>query len=123
MNWRIAMTDTRIALGALALAVAPSAALAHGQQIVFVPIGQVIALVPVAFIAWRLTRGWAVRLAIIVSAVLVPTAILFMPIGYIPWWLVADEIRSFLTGFTLSVLIACVLVVLYRAVVPVKHGT
>jgi hypothetical protein len=77
----------------------------------------------VAFIAWRLTRGWLVRLAVIVCAVLVPTVILFMPIGYIPWWLLEDEIRSFLTGFLLSVLIACALGMLYRVVVPVRHGT
>jgi hypothetical protein len=45
-------------------------------------------------------------------------------IGYIPWWwLVADEIRRFMTGFLCPILIACALVALYRAVVPVKHGT
>jgi hypothetical protein len=107
----------------LALALIPSLAFAHGQQIFFVPVGQLIALVPVAFIAWRLTRGWVVRIAVIVCAVLVPTIILFVPIGYIPWWLVADEIRSFLTGFVFSVLVACALGVLYRSAVPGKHGT
>jgi hypothetical protein len=79
--------------------------------------------VPVAFIAWCLTRGWVIRIAVTVCALLVPTVILFMPIGYIPWWLVADEIRSFLTGFVFSVFVACALGVLYRAVARGKHAT
>jgi len=117
------MSHARTALPGLLLMLVPSLALAHGQQIVFVPIGQLIALVPVAFIAWRLTRGWFVRLAVISCALVVPTVILFLPIGYIPWWLVADEIRSFLTGFLFSVLIASALGVLYRAAVSARHGT
>jgi hypothetical protein len=120
---RSAMNKAPIGIAGSWLLTVPSLALAHGQQIVFVPIGQLIALVPVAFIAWRLTRGWFVRSAVIVCAVLVPTVILFMPIGYIPWWLVADEISSFLTGFLFSVLLACVLGGLYRAVVSGTHGT
>jgi hypothetical protein len=118
-----AVHRTWITTSGLALVLIPSLALAHGQQIFFIPVGQLIALVPVAFIAWRLTRGWFVRIAVIACALLVPTIILFMPSGYIPWWLVADEIRSFLTGFVFSVLVACALGVLYRIVVPGKHGT
>jgi hypothetical protein len=123
MNVRHAMTKAPFPVAGISLLLAPSLALAHGQQIVFVPIGQIAALVPVAFIAWRLTRGWFVRTAVIVCAVLVPTAILFMPIGYIPWWLVANETNSFLTGFLFSVLLACALSGLYRALTPSAHGT
>ncbi len=110
-------------IASLPLLLGPALAFAHGQQIVFLPIGQAIALIPVAFIAWRLARGWIVRTSIIVCAVLVPTVILFMPIGYIPWWFVADEIRSFLTGFLLSVLLAIALSMLSRTLMPRPHGT
>jgi hypothetical protein len=123
MNTDSAMTKAPMPMAGLSLLLVPSLALAHGQQIVFVPLGQITALIPVAFIAWRLTRGWFARTAVIVCAVLVPTVILFMPIGYIPWWLVASERSSFLTGLLFSVLVACALSGLYRALAPRAHGT
>ena len=110
------------AAGLALLLIAPLA-FAHGQQIVFVPVGQAIALIPVAIMAWRLTRGWFVRTAVIIGAVLVPTVILFMPIGSIPSWWVADEISSFLTGFLLSVISAGALSGLCRVLARGAHGT
>ena len=95
-------------LGAL-LVFVPSSALAHGQQVVFVPIGQLAALAPVAFVAWRFTSGFFPRLVIIACALIVPFYYFgFVQIRYIPDWLVEDEISSFLSGFVSSVFVAFV---------------
>ena len=95
-------------LGAL-LVFVPSSALAHGQQLVLVPIGQLAALVPVAFVAWRFTSGFFPRLVIIACALIVPFYYFgFVQRGHIPEWLAANEISLFLLGFVSSVFVAFV---------------
>jgi hypothetical protein len=72
-----------------------------------VPIGQLAALAPVAFVAWLFTSGFFPRLVIIACALIAPFYYFgFVQIRYIPHWLVQDEIGSFLSGFVSSVFVA-----------------
>lgn len=53
---------------ALLLAATPVIAHAHGQQALFMPVGQLVALLPAAVIAWRFTSGIAARAVVIMAA-------------------------------------------------------
>jgi hypothetical protein len=79
---------------AVLLAAVPTVAHAHGQQALFVPLGQLAALIPAAVIAWRLTRGIA-----------------------------ASETSSFLTGFVASTIVAVVVALSWRRLLwRDRHG-
>jgi uncharacterized membrane protein len=99
-------------------------AYAHGEQIIFLPLGQLAALVPATIIAWRLTRGIAARVLVILCALAVPILLWFLPNHYMPWWLLASEVSSFLTGFVASTIVA-ILVALFsrRLLQGDRHGT
>jgi len=99
---------------ALLLVTTPVIAHAHGQQAVFMPLGQVVALIPAAVIAWRLTSGIAARTAVVLAAPLVPVVVWFLPNYYLPWWLLASETSSFLTGFIASTLGAIAVALSWR---------
>ena len=52
----------------MVLLLVPALAEAHGQQLVFLRLGQLVALVPATIIAWRLTRGIIARVVVILCA-------------------------------------------------------
>jgi hypothetical protein len=101
---------------AMVLLLVPALAEAHGQQIVFLPLGQLVAVVPATIIAWRLTRGVIARFAIVVCALVGPVLLWFTPNRCLPWWLLASEISSFLTGFIASSIVATLVALLWRRV-------
>jgi hypothetical protein len=100
---------------ALLLATTPAIVHAHGQQAVFMPLGQLVALIPAAVIAWRLTSGILVRTVVILAALLVPVFVWFLPNYYLPWWLLASETSSFLTGLIASTLVATAVALSWRS--------
>ena len=100
---------------ALLLVAMPPEVHAHGQQAVFMPLGQLVALIPAAVIAWCLTRGIAARTVVVLAALLVPVVVWFLPNYYLPWWLLASETSSFLTGFIASTLVATVVALSWRS--------
>lgn len=79
---------------------------AHGQQVIFVPIGQIIALVIVAMIAVWAVRGVTARVAVVAFAVCIGVLTWVVPNGYLPWWALATSEASFLTGLLPPVAIA-----------------
>ena len=91
---------------AVLLAALPTIAHAHGEQVLLVPFGQLVALVPAAAIAWHLTSSSMARTVVLVSAPLVPVVLWFLPNHYFPWWSLATDIGSFLTGFIASTVVA-----------------
>ena len=99
---------------AVLLAAMPTMAHAHGEQVLLVPFGQLVALVPAAVIAWRLTSSSIARTVVLVSAPLVPIILWFLPNYYFPWWMLATDIGSFLTGFIASTVVALVVAVSWR---------
>jgi hypothetical protein len=101
---------------AMVLLLVPALAEAHGQQIVFLPLGQLVAVVPATIIAWRLTRRVIARFAIVVCALVGPVLLWFTPNRCLPWWLLASEISSFLTGFIASSIVATLVALLWRRV-------
>lgn len=98
---------------ALLLVATPVVAHAHGQQALFMPLGQLVALIPAAVIAWRLTSGVAARAVVVLAALLVPVVVWFLPNYYLPLWLLASETSSFLTAFT-STLVAIAVALSWR---------
>ncbi len=108
---------------AMVLLLVPALSEAHGEESFFLPVGQLLALVPVTIIAWRLTRGIIARMAVILCALLVPVLLLFTPNHYLPWWLLASEISSFLTGFIASTIVATLVALLWRRLLQGdRHG-
>jgi hypothetical protein len=109
---------------AFLLVATPVVAYAHGQQAVFMPLGQLVALLPAAIIAWRLTHGIAARAVVVLAAVLVPVVVWFLPNYYLPWWLLASETSSFLTGFIASTLVATAVALAWRSLLgDDRYGT
>jgi hypothetical protein len=101
---------------AMVLLLVPALAEAHGQQIVFLPLGQLVAVVPATIIAWRLTRGIMARMVVVLCALVAPVLLWFTPNRCLPWWLLASEISSFLTGFIASSIVATLVALLWRRV-------
>jgi hypothetical protein len=99
---------------ALLLVATPVVAHAHGQQALFMPLGQLVALIPAAVIAWRVTSGIAARAVVVLAALLVPVVVWFLPNYYLPLWLLASETSSFLTGITASTLVAIAVALSWR---------
>jgi hypothetical protein len=99
---------------AMVLLLVPALAEAHGEESFFLPLGQLLALVPVTIIAWRLTRGIIARVLVIFCALVAPLLLWFSPNHYLPWWLLASEISSFLTGFIASTIVATLVALLWR---------
>jgi hypothetical protein len=88
------------------------------------PLGQLVALLPAAIIACRLTRGIAARAVVVLAAVLVPVVVWFLPNYYLPWWLLASETSSFLTGFIACTLVATVVALAWRSLLREdRYGT
>jgi len=109
---------------ALMLTTTTGTTYAHGQQVLLVPFGQLVALIPAAVIAWRLTRTVAGRTVVVVSALLVPVIFWFLPNYYFPSWLFASDISSFLAGFTASTLVAIAVALSWRTLFNrERHGT
>jgi uncharacterized membrane protein len=109
---------------AMALLLLPAVAEAHGEQIVFLPLGQLVGLVPAAVIAWRLTRGVIARMVVILCALVAPVLLLFMSNNYLPWWLLASETSSFLTGFIASTIVAILVALFWRRLLQGdRHST
>jgi len=109
---------------AMVLLLVPALAEAHGEQLVFLPLGQLVALLPATIIAWRLTRGVSARVVVLFSALLAPVLLWFLPNHYMPWWLLASEISSFLTGFIASTIVATLVALLWRRLLQRdRHGT
>lgn len=106
------------------LAVTPALVHAHGQQALFMPLGQLLALIPAAVIAWRLTSGIAARTVVVLAALLVPVVVWFLPNYYLPWWLLASETSSFITGFVASTLVAVAVALSWRSLLAKdRYGT
>jgi hypothetical protein len=97
------------------LAMTPVIAHAHGQQALFMPLGQLVALIPAVVIAWRLTHGIAARAVVVLTALVVPVVVWFLPNYFLPWWLLASETSSFLTGFIASTLVATAVALSWRS--------
>jgi len=108
---------------AILLAFVPAVAQAHGQQVVFLPLGQLVALIPAAIVAWTLTRGIAARAVVVMSAVLVPFALWFLPNYLMLWWLLGSEVSSFFTGFIASTVVAVVVALSWRGLGKDRYGT
>ena len=109
---------------AFLLAMTPAIVHAHGQQALFMPLGQLLALIPAAVIAWRLTSGIAARTVVVLAALLVPVVVWFLPNYYLPWWLLATETSSFLTGFIASTLVAAAVALSWRSLLAKeRYGT
>ena len=111
------------ALGVMLL-LAQSTAYAHGEQIIFMPIGQVMALVLVAMIAVWAVRGIGARVAVVACAVGVGVLPWILPNAYLPWWALGTVEASFLTGLLPPVVIAMVVAWLARVSQGSRqHGT
>lgn len=94
---------------------------AHGQQALFFPVGQLVAVVPAAVIAWRFTSGITARAFVVLAGLFLPVLLWWLPNSYFPWWLLASEVTSFLTGLAASTLVAFVVALCWRAA-PKKGG-
>jgi hypothetical protein len=99
----------------------PALAWAHGGEFIFMPLGQLVALVPVSVIAWRLARGAFARAVVIFCALGAPFSLWFLPNYYMPWWLLASELSSFLTGLILATTVAVLVAILWRTFSQVRH--
>ena len=82
-----------------ALAAAPALALAHGEEIVFLPLGNVAAVLSVTVIALFVSVGWNARLLAIVIAGAATVPPYFVTYQYAPHWLAYSELALFSIGF------------------------
>jgi hypothetical protein len=92
----------------------PALAEAHGQQLIFLPLGHLVALLPATILAWRLTHGIIARVVVILGALVAPVFIWLMAHIDLPWWLLASEISCFLTGFSTSTITSILVALLWR---------
>ena len=124
MNAGNALPAATRALLFAALLVSQSSAHAHGEQIIFMPIGQVIALLPVAIIAAWAVREIVARIAVVLAAVGIAVLFWVLPNGYMPWWALATSLGSFLTGLLPPLMIASVVAWIARVFQgSEEHGT
>ena len=82
-----------------ALAAAPVLALAHGEELVFLPVGNVAAVLSVIVVALLVEVGWSSRLLAIVIAGAATVPPYFVTYRYAPHWLAYSELALFLVGF------------------------
>lgn len=85
-------------VAAVALACAPAAALAHGQQILLMPVGNPVALAAVVAMALGTKASWAARLTTVLLALAVAVPPYFSTNEHLPWWVTSSEVGCFLLG-------------------------
>ena len=64
----------------------------------------------------RVVMGAMFTATIVVCALVGPVLLWFTPNRCLPWWLLASEISSFLTGFIASSIVATLVALLWRRV-------
>jgi hypothetical protein len=74
-------------------------ALAHGQQVLFMPVGNMAAIVVVLVMAVRAKVDWQSRVLSVVLAAAVVFPPYFLTNQYFPWWLTSSELGCFVLGF------------------------
>jgi len=104
------------AIGCTVVCLLPEAAWAHGQEILLLPFGQLIALVAAGVIAWRVCRWAVLRCAVFLAAIAValvtwtlPKAVEDALVGRQP-----SEGRLFLLGLAPAI-VAGVIALLWRS--------
>jgi hypothetical protein len=83
---------------AIVLLCTPATALAHGIQIVGMPVGNLVALVAVVAATLALKVGWKARLAALLLALAVALPPYFLPNSCLPWELTSSEWGNFFIG-------------------------
>jgi hypothetical protein len=87
---------------------APSVAIAHGQEVVFMPVGQFVALVVVGILLWRLPfRGVAIRVMAVLCVLGVTLPLWYVSVSWFPGFL-RNATGFFLIGLVPSVVVALV---------------
>jgi hypothetical protein len=105
---------------AIALLCTPATALAHGQQILFMPVGNLVALVAVTVATLVFKVGWKARLAALLLALAVALPPYFVPAGYLPWQLTSSEAGCFILG-VVPPLVAAALFLAWRRRAAARH--
>ena len=96
-----------------AAAAFPSAAQAHGEQVLFLPIGQLLALLIAGVIAWRSTDGWKKRCLVMAAAIATAFACWFLPGNLFGVWSYTVT-ANFLMGLVPPVVIAALVSAVVR---------
>jgi len=88
----------RVLVGAVVLTAA-GPALAHGQQIFLMPVGNLFALLAVIIAALTVKVDWVSRVLAILLALLVGLPPYFVTNRYIRDWISSSEVGWFIAGF------------------------
>jgi hypothetical protein len=81
------------------LLAAAGPAAAHGEEIVFMPAGNLVALVVVFITALRVKAHWAWRALAVVLGVLAGLPPYFATNEYVPYWVASSGVAWFVVGF------------------------
>ena len=105
----------RLVIGSLPFGLTPSLAMAHGQEVVFMPIGQLIAVIAVAVLLWRLPfHGIAIRVLSATCVVGVTLPFWFATVAWFPTFL-WSPMGFFLIGLVPSVVVVLAAFFLQRS--------
>ena len=88
--------DRGLAAAVLLTAAAPAAA--HGEEIVLMPAGNLVALAVVFVVALRVKDHWAWRALAVILAVLVALPPYFATNEYVPYWVAFSGVAWFVVG-------------------------
>jgi hypothetical protein len=94
---------------------ASQSAQAHGEEVVFFFGGQLLALVAVGVIAWRSSRGWVQRSAVVVIPVLLVLPLWFVPRSVFPEFFRFDVFGNLLMGLIPPIALAALTAFVFRA--------
>ncbi|MBD9470892.1 hypothetical protein [Pseudoxanthomonas sp. PXM01] len=108
------MARIRIRLSPIGLAVIPDAALAHGEEVLLFPFGTLVAVAVIAMVAFALRIHWHVRVLAWLAAVAASFPLWFVPGRLLPAPLRSTDAGIFATGFLPSLIVAAVVVWLFR---------
>jgi hypothetical protein len=110
------------AIPIILLALAPSVAFAHGQEVVFMPAGQFVALVVVGILLWRLPfRGVAIRVMAVLCVLGVTLPLWYVSVSWFPVFL-RNASGFFLIGLVPSVVVALVIFFVQRCLIKRGKG-
>jgi hypothetical protein len=105
---------------AIVLLCTPATALAHGTEILAMPVGNLVALVAVVAATLALKVGWKARLAAILLALAVALLPYFVPNSFLPWELTSSEWGNFFIG-VVPPLVAAALFLAWRRRTAARH--
>jgi hypothetical protein len=113
----------RLAIPTMLVALHPCIALAHGEEVVFLPVGQLVALVVVGILLWRLPfRGVAVRVFSVMCVAGVTLPLWFATVSWFPAFL-RGAAGFFLVGLVPAVVVVLAIFLLQRRLVRERNDT